>query len=115
VILLRSLDSAFTRISLLLSRQLQLGSFPVIFSHLGCPPCFHSWIEMGLLDSMNRLKHRIHSSRIPLSPRGQKIMLWVYVGSPVVFGIPFMYWILGREEKSRVSAQKEAQKGMDLV
>jgi len=41
---------------------------------------------------------------------GQKIMLWVYCGSPVVVGVPFMWWLVGREERTRVSAAAASAK-----
>mmetsp|Transcript_33949 Transcript_33949/g.34591 ORF Transcript_33949/g.34591 Transcript_33949/m.34591 type:complete len:94 (-) Transcript_33949:199-480(-) len=37
-----------------------------------------------------RLKKRIHSFRIPLSPTGQKIMGFVYFSIPVISG----YWVM---------------------
>jgi hypothetical protein len=39
---------------------------------------------------------------------GQKIMLWVYCGTPAIVGIPFMWWMVAREEKDRVSDSNES-------
>jgi len=49
---------------------------------------------MGFFSDLARrheeLKNKIHSTRIPLSPRGVAIMKVVYVASPVVAGMLFM-------------------------
>ena len=42
------------------------------------------------------LKERIHSTRIPLSPRGVAVMKVVYVMTPVVAGMLFMEGIKRR-------------------
>jgi len=56
---------------------------------------------MGLFDGIERLKHKIHSTKIPLSKRGQRIMMMVYVTTPVLIGYQIMQWTTGHEQKNR--------------
>lgn len=65
---------------------------------------------MGVLDTMESLKKRIHSYRIPLSPTGQRRMLFVYCSLPFFVGTPFMWWLIGREERNR-QWQDELKRG----
>jgi hypothetical protein len=66
---------------------------------------------MGVLDTMESLKKRIHSYRIPLSPKNQRRMLFVYCSIPFFVGTPFMWWLVGREERNRASWQDELKRG----
>lgn len=47
-----------------------------------------------------RLKHRIHNFKIPLSRKGQIAMNVVYFVTPVVSGMYLMEWIHGRAENN---------------
>ncbi|CAK9027906.1 Calmodulin [Durusdinium trenchii] len=54
---------------------------------------------MGLLDALRglgarheALKKKIHSTRIPLSKNGQRVMMMVYITVPVVAGYFVMEW-----------------------
>mmetsp|Transcript_10141 Transcript_10141/g.12654 ORF Transcript_10141/g.12654 Transcript_10141/m.12654 type:complete len:115 (+) Transcript_10141:430-774(+) len=43
-----------------------------------------------------RLKHKIHNNRIPLSPMGQKFMGFVYFTIPLIGGYFIMQWTVNR-------------------
>lgn len=45
-----------------------------------------------------RLKKKIHSTRIPLSKNGQRFMAAVYFSIPVVSGYYIMQWAQGRAD-----------------
>lgn len=58
---------------------------------------------MGIGDVMERLKKKIHGSKIPLSLRGQRMMAVIYMVGPIVGGTMVMKWAMGKEENNRVS------------
>lgn len=58
---------------------------------------------------MDRLKKKIHGSKIPLSLRGQRMMAVVYMVGPIVGGTMVMKWAMGKEENNRVSGQTDTQ------
>lgn len=45
-----------------------------------------------------RLKRKIHATRVPLSPAGQRVMGLVYFSVPVVCGYFIMKWTERRAE-----------------
>jgi hypothetical protein len=49
------------------------------------------------------LKERIHNFRIPLSPRGQRIMGFVYFCIPVIGGYWIMQAAIGQSQKNLAS------------
>ena len=52
------------------------------------------------------LKQRIHSFKVPLSPRGLRIARIVYFTAPIVLGVLGMQAAMGYEEKHRVRTQQ---------
>lgn len=52
--------------------------------------------ELG--ERHERLKKKIHSTRIPLSKNGQRVMAAVYFSIPVVAGYYIMQWAQGRAD-----------------
>eukprot|EP01041_Mallomonas_annulata_P006497 gene6497-13113_t len=74
-----------------------------------------------------KLKKRIHSFRLPLSPRGQKFMGFVYFSIPCIIGYFVMEWTnqlaannlgghhekLGRSSEATLQQNNELQKILD--
>ncbi|CAM9667516.1 unnamed protein product [Discosporangium mesarthrocarpum] len=54
------------------------------------------WQEVR--DRHESLKKRIHAFRVPLSPRGQMLMTFVYFSIPLTGGYYWMQWAQGRAE-----------------
>jgi hypothetical protein len=60
---------------------------------------FWSYIK-DFQEGHEKLKKRIHSFRIPLSPRGQMMMKWVYFITPVIGGYYLMQWAFRQADKN---------------
>lgn len=57
-------------------------------------------------DRHERLKHRVHSYRLPLSPRGRFLMGCVYFSLPIILGYNIMQFT-NRQAQENVGARGE--------
>jgi hypothetical protein len=51
-----------------------------------------------LVEGHRRLKEKIHGTRIPLSPRQQRVATLVYMSLPLVGGYFIMTWAMAKSE-----------------
>jgi hypothetical protein len=51
-----------------------------------------------LVERHRRLKEKIHSTRIPLSPAGQRVAALVYMSLPLIGGFYIMTWAMAKSE-----------------
>ncbi|KAF0682958.1 Aste57867_24971 [Aphanomyces stellatus] len=50
------------------------------------------------VDAHERLKKRIHSTRIPLGPKGKAVMTVVYFTTPIIIGSYIMQWATSKAD-----------------
>ncbi|ETW03345.1 hypothetical protein H310_04836 [Aphanomyces invadans] len=55
-------------------------------------------VVRDFLDAHERLKKRIHSTRIPLGPKGKAVMTVVYFTTPIICGYFVMQWAQSKAE-----------------
>lgn len=60
-----------------------------------------------LLKKQQELKHKIHSTRIPLSKNGQVFMGFVYFSIPMVIGYGLYHWTLEKQKQYQIQNVKE--------
>ncbi len=51
-----------------------------------------------VVDGHRRLKEKIHSTRIPLSPGGKRVAALVYMSLPLIGGYFIMTWAMAKSE-----------------
>jgi hypothetical protein len=78
---------------------LQLGNHHSINSRAHITAARMAMLQ-DLRDRHEALKKRIHSFRVPLSARGQRIMQVVYFTVPFLGGLGVMQWAKGRADQN---------------
>ncbi len=74
------------------------------------PSSFKSPAPPSTAPFMERLKYKIHNSRIPLSPTGTKIAAIVYATVAFTGGVYLMHRVLDYEVETRQERKQQAKK-----